>query len=115
MPKGGKRPGAGRPIGAVNQRTRIFQQNIKNSGLTPLEYMLRVMRNSRAPAQRRDWAAAAAAPYIHPRLQAMQEESMLTIQHKLEDQVDILALARQVALLLYWGQREQERLSLTRQ
>ncbi|WP_260854985.1 hypothetical protein [Mesorhizobium amorphae] len=41
-------------------------------GQTPLEYMLRVMRDSRANGERRDKMAIAAAPYVHPKLANMQ-------------------------------------------
>ena len=109
MPKGGKRPGAGRPKGAVNQRTRTFERNIKNSGLIPVEYLLGVMRNPRASAQRRDWAAAAAAPYIHPRLQAVQSEPEKPILQEQEDQMDMIAFARQVALVLYLADKKLEK------
>jgi len=109
MSKGGKRTGAGRPKGAVNQRTRTFQRNIENSGLTPLEYLLRVMRNSRAPAQRRDWAAAAAAPYIHPRIQAVQSDQEEPNLHEHEDQTDLLDTARKVAFVLYLGNKELQK------
>jgi hypothetical protein len=41
---------------------------VKQGGITPLDYMLRVMRDeSVEPAKRLD-AAKAAAPYVHPRL-----------------------------------------------
>ena len=41
---------------------------IRTSGPTPLDYMLKVMRDEEVePAKRLD-AAKAAAPYVHPRL-----------------------------------------------
>jgi hypothetical protein len=36
----------------------------------PVEYMLRIMRDPREPAARRDEMAKAAAPYLHPKMQA---------------------------------------------
>ena len=109
MMHGGKRPGAGRPKGAVNKSTQQLQRNIKNSGLTPVEHMLKVMRNPRASAQRRDWAAAAAAPYIHPRIQAVQSEPEKPILQEQEDQIDMIAFARQVALVLYLADKKLEK------
>jgi len=108
MSKGGKRTGAGRPKGAVNQRTRTYQRNIENSGMTPLEYMLRVMRNSRAPAKRRDWAAATAAPYIHPRLQTVQDDPEKPILHEPEEPIDLLVMARKLCLVLYLANKKLE-------
>ncbi|RFC66583.1 hypothetical protein DYI37_03195 [Fulvimarina endophytica] len=42
------------------------------SGMTPLEYMLKVMRSEAADGERRDRMAIAAAPYVHPKLASMQ-------------------------------------------
>lgn len=41
-------------------------------GLTPLEYLLSVMRDEGAEEARRVDAAKAAAPYVHPRLGAIE-------------------------------------------
>ena len=71
---GGKRLGAGRPYGSRNKATekqRAEIDKIAASGLTPLDYMLSVMRDETAPAERRDYMARAAAPYVHPRLAAI--------------------------------------------
>jgi hypothetical protein len=35
---------------------------------TPLDYMIRVMRDENVNIARKDWATQAAAPYLHPRL-----------------------------------------------
>jgi len=70
MPRvGGKRPGAGRKPGSANKLTREIADNSFKKGITPLEYMLQVLRDPRADTARRDQMAIAAAPYIHPRLQ----------------------------------------------
>lgn len=73
MPRGGKRPGAGRPVGATTQKTRAIADQAAAEGLTPLDVMLRAMREH-ATAERWDEAAkvaAMAAPFIHPRLAAV--------------------------------------------
>lgn len=80
--RGGARKGAGRKPGAITQRTRdIANGIIEDGGVTPLEYMLQVMREEVpeevtadirfAIVNRKFEAAKAAAPYIHPRLAAM--------------------------------------------
>jgi hypothetical protein len=72
MGQGGSRPGAGRPKGSANKRTREIQARIEASGLSPLDYMLGVMSDQSAdPAMRLD-AAKAAAPYVHARLSATE-------------------------------------------
>lgn len=70
MPRGGRRPGAGRKPGSANVKTREIADRAAAEGLTPLEYLLSVMRDQANNPARRDEAAKAAAPYIHPRLTA---------------------------------------------
>src|SRR5215472_6672845 len=69
MPRGGKRRGAGRPRGAISKSTRAILEAAAAGGEMPVEYMLRIMRDPREPAARRDEMAKAAAPYLHPRMQ----------------------------------------------
>lgn len=80
--RGGARKGAGRKPGSATKRTREIADKAAAEGLTPLEYMLNLMRkkpNARMnPRDRlaaetiRFEAAKAAAPYIHPRLAAVE-------------------------------------------
>jgi hypothetical protein len=68
----------GRTKGTPNHATQAKAAEVAASGLTPLDYMLRVLRNEPHPdadvkvviaheMMRLD-AAKAAAPYVHPRL-----------------------------------------------
>lgn len=41
---------------------------VAEEGLTPLDFLLRVMRNAKNPPAIRMEAAKAAAPYVHPKL-----------------------------------------------
>jgi len=45
-----------------------LEAEIATSGLDPVQYMLRIMRDESQPDARRDWAAATVAPYVNPRL-----------------------------------------------
>jgi hypothetical protein len=66
----GKKTG-GRKKGSLNKTTGKIKADkiaIAASGLTPLEYMLQVLRNPDSGKDRRDRIAAQAAPYVHPRL-----------------------------------------------
>lgn len=72
MARGGNRPGAGRKRGSPNKASIARQKQVAEGGQTPLEYMLRVMRDSRTNGERRDRMAVAAAPYVHPKLANMQ-------------------------------------------
>jgi hypothetical protein len=77
MARGGARANAGRkPLpGSRTLQERARKQAVaeavalaRTEGETPLEYMLRVMRNPAEEDRRRDTMAVAAAPYLHPRL-----------------------------------------------
>lgn len=61
---GGARQGAGKPRGA---KRRITEEALERAGEgeTPLEYMLRVMRDPEAETDRRDRMAVGAAQYCH--------------------------------------------------
>jgi hypothetical protein len=72
----GSKPGerrGGRKKGTPNKATTAaaIKAEIAASGETPLDFMLRVMRDETAEPARRAAMAMAAAPYIHPRLAAV--------------------------------------------
>jgi len=56
--------------------------------LSPLDYMLRVLRDPEASPAERKWAAEKAAPYIHPRLQTVEHGGEVTLRH--EDALEAL-------------------------
>jgi hypothetical protein len=62
--------GRGRPLGATSKTNELIRKRVIETGETPLEYMLRIMRSAKAPTARRDAMAIAAAPYCHSRLTA---------------------------------------------
>lgn len=84
MSRGGRRPGAGRKKSYVAQRTREIANRAAAQGITPLEYMLEVMRTS-PDEKMRAAMAIAAAPYVHPRLSAVEHSGEMT-QHIVTDQ-----------------------------
>lgn len=69
---GGRRPGSGRKPGQPNKKTAARIAEIEASGMTPLEYMLSVLRDDGAEPARRLAAATAAAPYVHSRLSTVE-------------------------------------------
>lgn len=75
--RGGKRPNAGRKKGSPNKATADRQKAVEESGLTPLDYMLAIMRNEEAATETRFEAAKAAAPYVHPKLSAVDVNGKL--------------------------------------
>lgn len=58
----------GRAKGVPNKATAAKAAEIEASGLSPLDFMLGIMRDKRHPMDARLEAAKAAAPYVHPRL-----------------------------------------------
>lgn len=80
--KGGKRVGAGRKPGAPNKASIARQKQIEESGLTPLAYMLAVMRDEKNDKLVRLDAANKAAPFVHPRLSAVEMSGGLAISHE---------------------------------
>lgn len=73
MPRGSK-PGerrGGRAAGTPNRKTAETVAEIEASGLTPLDYMLSVLRSGAEDPVRRLEAAKAAAPYVHARLSSV--------------------------------------------
>ena len=63
MSHGGARRGAGRKPGWRNLGVRAAI----GDGLSPLEYLLEVMRDESLDGNRRTEAAKAAAPFCHPK------------------------------------------------
>jgi len=75
MPEGGRRAGAGRPKGARNKKTIEQAEAAKKAGLTPLDYMLSVLRDETLDQSVRLDAANKAAPYVHAKLSAVDHTS----------------------------------------
>jgi hypothetical protein len=80
-PKGLPKTG-GRQSGVANKRTREIADAAIREGLTPLEYMLAVLRDENADPERRDEMAKAAAPYLHPRLAAIEAKLSVAVDHE---------------------------------
>lgn len=76
MARGGRRPGAGRKKGTkidtARQQMLARTQAVALADLTPLEFMLKVLRDESRDDAERMQAAIQAAPYVHPRLAATQ-------------------------------------------
>lgn len=92
--KGGARPGAGRKTGSLTKRTRQIAEAVATQGITPLEVMMNVMHQlyeeagnvseddlgdkalaNEARIKLLNMAATVgrhAAPYVHPRLSAIE-------------------------------------------
>lgn len=109
--RGGARKGAGRKAGSITTKTREIADRAMAEGITPLEVMLQSMRRCWDDAESfqakvaggdKDAAlvvmgarqaacaiAKDAAPYVHPRLAAVEHSGGLKLSH--DDWVDGLA------------------------
>lgn len=72
MARGGARNGAGRKLGAANKMNQEARAKAAEGGITPLDYMLEVLRDETAEASARMDAAKAAAPYVHAKLASVE-------------------------------------------
>jgi hypothetical protein len=102
--RGGKRANQGRKPGSLNKRTREIADRASKEGISPLEVMIEAMRD----AYEKGGAIAAfafakdAAPYLHPRISAIEHsgpnggaiENKQTLDN---DQLEALALKMAVA------------------
>jgi homogentisate 1,2-dioxygenase len=90
MPRGensGGPNGGGRPLGSKNKRTIEIALQAAAEGITPIEVMLKDMWLS---VEKKDWGEAlkfaeAAAPYIHPRLAAVQHSGSIDSKVTVEE------------------------------
>lgn len=106
--KGGKRAGAGRPKGALGRKTRKIAEKAAETGVTPLEFMLEIMRDEQQDIKLRAEMAKSAAPFMHPRLESIAVTGKDGGPIETKD-VSNLELARRVAFLLTVGARETEK------
>lgn len=58
------------------------------AALSPLDYMLQVLRDPEASPGERRWAAEKAAPFLHPRLQSVEHGGEVKLSH--EDALEAL-------------------------
>lgn len=80
MARGGARPGAGRPRGRRSDKTAERLEAIEASGLTPLDFLLGLLRDVEQPMPVRLEAAKNAAQYIHPKLSAIDHTGNLSLR-----------------------------------
>ena len=85
LSNGGRRPGAGRPPGTPYRRLQDAKSLRERYPVWPLEHLLDVLNDPQATNARKDEAAKAAAPYLHPRLAAIDINNRpAQVRHKLD-------------------------------
>lgn len=93
-PKGAPKTG-GRTPGTPNRKTAETQKAVEESGMTPLDYMLSVMRDPGEDSPRRLAAAAAAAPYVHAKLSSVELTGKDGAPVETVTRVELVPLAKQ--------------------
>lgn len=83
----GKKTG-GRAKGVPNKASAAKAAKVAASGLTPLDYMLNVMRDDDADKADRMWAAEKAAPYVHAKLASVEHSGNLDVTTQTKEQRD---------------------------
>lgn len=108
MPRGGKRPGAGRKKGDGPTKTMARKKVLTalDNGTSPLDYMLKVMSGELPYDLHRFEAAKAAAPYMHPRLQAIEHSGEIVSKH--EEAVDEMERAAGISAAATNGASDSE-------
>lgn len=101
-PKPGTRVG-GRQKGSKNKATIEREHGHAElvaaataEGLTPLEHMLKVLRDPKADDKRRDAMAIAAAQFVHPKLSAVEHSGEMKMSH--EQALDEVEAAERAAM-----------------
>jgi hypothetical protein len=100
MPRGSK-PGerrGGRQKGTKNRRTAEIEAAVAATGLTPKEYMLKIMRDDTLELDQRFAAAKAVAPYCHSQL--------ASVHHDGEGLTAVLAEPIEIVLVAPKGESE---------
>lgn len=95
MAKGGKRLGAGRKKGSITRRSQEIVAKATAQGVSPLEFMLDVLRDPTKEFKDRFAAAIQAAPYVHPKLASTNVTGDIKVQNFSDEQ---LAAARAALL-----------------
>ena len=77
----------GRKQGPPNRFRAEAEAAAAALGITPLQYMLEIMADGTAEPERRDRMAAAAAPYVHPKLQSVEHAGSIDHQISHEERL----------------------------
>lgn len=88
----GKKTG-GRKAGTPNKRTEETMRKAKASGLTPLDFMLKILRDEDESMENRCWAAEKAAPYVHAKLASVEHKGGIDVTTQTKEQRDAAVAA----------------------
>ncbi len=72
---GGRKKGTPNKVQRPRKQHAALIEPLLADGVTPLEYMLGILRNPNTEPLQRAWAAEKAAPYCHPRLAPVDKDT----------------------------------------
>ena len=104
MSHGGRRAGSGRKKSGTNRLDAKARQQALESGISPLDYMLSIMRHPDSTAAQKMEAAKGAAPYVHARLAHIERETDVTVSF-------VARLPSPAASVEEWQEDRQRRLA----
>src|SRR5215469_12548811 len=81
MAWGGARPGAGRKPGQATKMNERAREEALAGGISPLAYLLQIMRDEEQGQATRMDAAKAAAPYVHARLATIEHSGDTEVRY----------------------------------
>src|SRR5829696_223748 len=107
MSHSGRRAGSGRKRTGANKLDTIARKAAMEICITPLEFMLAILRNEANSDAVRMEAAKAAAPYVHARLAHIEKETELTVSF-------VARLPSAASSVEAWLEARRQRLSSSR-
>lgn len=90
----------GRKKGTPNKRTAKLVAKIESEGITPLQYVLGVLRDPNSSPEDRRWASATSLPYTSARLQTTTVKEDPEQFAKRTVDLDMTETARRIAFIL---------------
>ena len=108
MPHGGQRPGAGRPKGVANRASALREQQIAETGPTPVDIMVKVMRYNWDCAEQEskkknpNWrkvmtfqrlaieAAYKAGVFVHQKMSTLDPSPKLDLSKLTSEEIDLV-------------------------
>ena len=68
--------------GSLPKTAAPVAERVPTEAMSPLDFMLSMLRDPEASIADRKWAAEKAAPYLHPRLQTVEHGGEVTLRHE---------------------------------
>ena len=84
MANGGKRPGAGRPVGSKNKRTQEIQDRLDDLGVDPIEGLAMIVKDPNNSSELKFQCLKELAQYVAPKRKAVDVNQVSTGEMTIE-------------------------------